>query len=80
MQDKGDSNASELYPNAGNLIGLACYVVSRGFTINTLANNLNMNYRVVERALKTGNIQLVTLYKMLNQLDIKVKWVWEPIL
>jgi len=80
MQDKGDSNASELYPNAGNLIGLACYVVSRGFTINSLANNLNMNYRVVERALKTGNIQLVTLYKMLNQLDIKVKWVWEPIL
>ena len=39
-----------------------------------------MNYRVVERALKTGNIQLVTLYKMLNQLDIKVKWVWKTIL
>lgn len=79
IQDKGDNNTAERYPNAGNLIGLADYAVSRGFTINTLARYLNLNYRVVERALKTGNIQLSTLYTILSRLEIKVKWVWEPL-
>ena len=80
IQDKGDNNAAGRYPNAGNLIGLADYAVSRGFTINTLAIYLNLNYRVVERALKTGNIKLSTLSTILSRLEIKVKWVWEPLL
>ena len=78
IQDKGNSNTEERYPEAGNLIGLARYAVSRGFTINSLANYLNMNYRVIERALKTGNIQISTLQTILNRLGITVKWVWEP--
>ena len=79
MQDKGDQDATKQYPNAGNLAGLASYATSRGFTINTVAKHLNMNYRVVGRALKTGNIQLSTFHSILNRLDIEVEWVWDPV-
>ena len=71
--------ASELYPNAGNLMGLAEYATTRGLTINAFANRLGINYRVVENALKHGNIKMSTLNAILSSLEIHVKWVWEEI-
>lgn len=78
IQSRGNGKVEELYPRTGNLVGLASYAISRGLTINSLAKNVNMNYRVIERALKTGNIQISTLQTILNRLGITVKWVWVP--
>lgn len=70
------NKASEVFPNAGNLAGLAEYATTYNMTINALANKLNLNYRVVKRALKEGKIKLSTLNEILRSLDIKVMWVW----
>ena len=79
MQNWREANGAEMFPNAGNLMGIACYAAQFGCSINGLSKKLGMNYRVIERALETGNIKISRLYTIIEKLNIQVKWVWEPI-
>ena len=67
------------YPGAGNLAGLANYARQRNQTINRFSQEVGVNYRIVERAFKKGDIKISTLKQIEKKLGIKVKWVWEPL-
>ncbi len=71
-------NPADKFPHARNLLGIAQYAVSYNMSINALASKLSMNYRVVERALKTGDIKISTLTAVIKKLNIRVEWLWTP--
>ena len=54
----------------------AIYAVSRGWSINAFARYVGINYRVIERAFKTGDIKISTLKEILEKLNIQVEWIW----
>lgn len=76
LSSHGGLQAFEVHPNAGSLMGLAIYAVSRGWSINAFARYVGINYRVIERAFKTGDIKITTLKEILEKLNIQVEWIW----
>lgn len=74
-----DRVAAAVYPDAGNLTGLVEYVRQLNQTINRFSLEVGMNYRVIERAFKKGDIKISTLKNIERRLGIKVIWAWDRI-
>lgn len=74
-----DRVAAAVYPDAGNLTGLVEYVRQKNQTINRFSQEVGMNYRIIERAFKKGDIKISTLKYIEGRLGIKVIWAWERI-
>ena len=71
--------AAAVYPDAGNLTGLVEYVRQKNQTINRFSQEVGMNYRIIERAFKKGDIKISTLKYIERRLGIKVTWDWDRI-
>ena len=69
--------ADAVYPDAGNLIGLAEYAKQLNQTINRFSQVVGLNYRIIERAFKRGDIKISALRHIERKLGIKVEWAWE---
>lgn len=67
------------YPNAGNLYGLYEYMRDSNISVNMMSKTLEMTYSVIDRAFKTGDIQISTLYEILKVLGIEVLWSFDKI-
>ena len=67
------------YPGAGNLAGLVRYAKSHNLTINALAQQAGVNYRIIDRAFGKGDIKISTLKSVCRKLGIEFSWKWEPV-
>lgn len=67
------------YPDAGNLEGLVKYLHDSNITVNHMSTRIGSSHCVIDRAFKTGDIFLSTLYTILENLNIEVIWMYEPL-
>ena len=74
-----DRVADAVYPDAGNLVGLAEYAKQLNQTINRFSQVVGVNYRIIERAFKKGDIKISALKHIERKLGIKVAWEWVQI-
>jgi hypothetical protein len=74
-----DRVADAVYPDAGNLAGLAEYAKQLNQTINRFSQVVGVNYRIIERAFKKGDIKISALKHIERKLGIKVTWEWVQI-
>ena len=63
-----------LYPDAGNLTGLVKYIQDSGYSITFVAEHNGMSTSTLTTAFKNGDIQLSTLYRILDCLGLWVSW------
>lgn len=66
------------YPDARNLVGFVDYARKYNLKINSLSVKAGVNYRIVERAFKKGDIKISMLKRMATTLGISIEWHWEP--
>lgn len=67
------------YPNAGNLSGLVKYIQDSEWPISFVAERSNLSTTVLTMAFSRGDIQLSTLYDVLDNINIYVNWKYEKI-
>lgn len=65
---------SRQFPNAGNLSGLVKYIQDSEYPISFVAEQANIAASTVARAFDYGDIQLSTLYRIVDALSIYVNW------
>lgn len=65
-----------LYPNAGNLKGLVKYIQDSEYSVTFVAEQSKLSTSVLTTAFTKGDIQLSTLYDVLDELGIYVTWKW----
>lgn len=65
------------YPDAGNLTGLIKYIQDSEYSITFVAERNDISPNVLNRAFKSGDISLNTLYRVLDSLNLCVIWRFE---
>lgn len=67
------------YPDAGNLSGLVHYAKCNNLSINSLSHRAGVNYRIIERAFRKGDIMISYLQHIEKSLGIQIKWTWTSV-
>lgn len=67
------------YPNAGQLQGLIDYTYNANWTKHKLSQFTKLSYDCINQAFATGDIKLSYLYRIMAELNIDAKWVFEKI-
>ena len=65
------------FPNAGNLSGLIKFIYDSNYSVSYACRLADMNYNILLKALKCGDIQISYLYKLSNALGIEILWLFE---
>ena len=64
----------KLYPNAGNLTGLVKYIQDSEWSVTFVAEQNGLSTSTLTTAFTRGDIQLSTLYQVLDCLGMWVSW------
>lgn len=67
------------YPNAGNLQGLVEYLHDSNITVNYMACRIGRTRFLIESAFNSGDIFLSTLKAIIENLNIEILWIYEPL-
>jgi hypothetical protein len=67
------------YPDAGNLSGLVQYAKCNNLSINSLSHRAGVNYRIIQRAFRKGDIMISYLKHIEKSLGIQIKWIWTSV-
>lgn len=62
------------YPNANNLTGLVKYIQDSEWSVTFVAEYCNISTSTLTTAFTKGDIQLSTLYEILDRLGLYVNW------
>ena len=76
-QDWGTHISRREFPNSGNLTGLVKYLYDSNITVNYMCKRIGCSYTMLDNAFTTGNISLSYLYKITENLNINVLWIYE---
>ena len=75
--DWGKHSTRREFDNSGNLTGLVQYLKDSNITINHLRMRIGCHHSVIDQAFNSGNISLSYLYKIVENLNINVLWIYE---
>lgn len=68
---------ARVFPNAGNLSGLAKYLADSNISVNYMSQRVGMANNVITNAFDKGDIMISKLYAILANLRISVQWIFE---
>ena len=66
------------FPNAGNLQGLVKVLTREQITIHQIARRVHVDYSVISRAFRKGDIRISVLKSIVAAYGITMEWNWVP--
>lgn len=67
------------FPNAGNLSGMVQYIYDSNYSINFVSIQMGKSPELLTRAFNSGDMQISTMYRVIDTLGIYVIWEFQKI-